>query len=111
MVEAAGQILDALVEAAAEATFSSWKPRQIASSGTPAATAARISGRVVESRAGSSGVPSAWAGALVVVRADVGAAAGEDQPVQPRQDARHQRLAGGGEQHGMPSTGPSTART
>ena len=37
------------------ATFSSWKPRQIASTGTPRATAARISGSVVLSRATLSG--------------------------------------------------------
>ena len=44
------------------ATLSSWKPRQIASSGIPSATAARISGRTAASRAGSSGVPSACGG-------------------------------------------------
>ena len=44
------------------ATFSSCRPRQMASTGTPRATASRISGRVMRSRFSSSGVPSAWAG-------------------------------------------------
>ena len=43
------------------ATLNSWKPRQMASSGTPAATAARISGMVTPSRSGSSGMPSGCA--------------------------------------------------
>jgi hypothetical protein len=44
------------------AMLNSCKPRQIASNGTPAATAPRISGRVTASRFGSSKVPSACAG-------------------------------------------------
>ena len=35
------------------ATFISWMPRQMASSGTPRSTARRISGSVVASRSGS----------------------------------------------------------
>ena len=81
------------------ATFSSWKPRQIASSGTAGGDGG------ADQRQGG-GIPRrilrralGVGGAAVVVRADVGPAAGEDQPVEPRQDAWHQRLAGRRQQH------------
>ena len=93
------------------ATFNSWKPRQIASSGTPAAIAARMSGRVVELRAGSSRRALRMGRAGIVVGAHVGTAAGEDQPIRRGRMPGTSASPAAGSITGMPSTGPSTART
>ena len=63
------------------ATFISWKPRQIAKIGMPRLSAARISGSVVASRAGSCGRAGSRRSCAVVAGVDVGGGTGQHDAV------------------------------
>ena len=82
------------------ATFNSCMPRQIASKGSPARMAARISGNVTLSRAISSGVPSACRRPVIETGMHIGSATSEDDAVDSGQNGRDiASIATGGQQH------------
>ncbi len=64
VVHEGSDLVHLLVQAAAESTFISWKPRQMPRTGMPASMAARTSGNVVASRSESWRVPGSLAGPL-----------------------------------------------
>jgi hypothetical protein len=100
MVDAPWQVLDSLVEAAAQRHvqfLEAAADRQQRDAGGDRRTDQRQRGRIpgdVLRRA------FGMRRAFIEIRTDIGPAAGQDQPVQPRQDLRRQRLPRRRQQNG-----------